>query len=299
MREPPFFADPSEAAVAADNIEHARVLVKVGDSITTDHISPAGSIKPDSPAGQYLIERGVGQAEFNSYGARRGNHEVMLRGTFANVRLRNELAPGSEGPWTDHLPEGITLLPNTAGSATADEAVRIARLARAGGLPDWIKLEVIPDPRWLLPDPIETLNAAEQLVEEGFTVLPYVLPDPVLQKRLEAVGCAAVMPLAAPIGSGRGLKLRHAIEIMVEQAEVPVVVDAGLGAPSHAAGSMELGADAVLVNTAIARADDPAAMAQAFRLAVEAGRTARLAGLIEEPETAEPSSPLGGLAARS
>ena len=199
---------------------------------------------------------------------------------------------------TDYLPEGVTLLPNTAGSATADEAVRIARLARAGGLPDWIKLEVIPDSRWLLPDPVETLKAAEQLVAEGFTVLPYVLPDPVLQKRLEGVGCAAVMPLAAPIGSGRGLKLRHSIEIMVEQAEVPVVVDAGLGAPSHAAEAMELGADAVLVNTAIARADDPAAMAQAFRLAVEAGRTARLAGLIEERETAEPSSLLGGLATR-
>ena len=129
---------------------------------------------------------------------------------------------------TDYLPETVTLLPNTAGSPTAEEAVRIARLARAGGLPDWIKLEVIPDPRWLLPDPVETLKAAEQLVEEGFTVLPYVLPDPVLQKKLEAAGCAAVMPLAAPIGSGRGLKLRHTIEIMIEQAEVPVVVDAGL-----------------------------------------------------------------------
>jgi thiazole synthase len=199
---------------------------------------------------------------------------------------------------TDYLPDGVTLLPNTAGSATAEEAVRIARLARAGGLPDWIKLEVIPDPRWLLPDPIETLKAAEQLVGEGFTVLPYVLPDPVLQRKLEAVGCAAVMPLAAPIGSGRGLKLRHTIEIMVEQAEVPVVVDAGLGAPSQAAESLEFGADAVLVNTAIARADDPAAMARAFRLAVEAGRTARLAGLIAERETAEPSSPLGGLTAR-
>jgi thiazole synthase len=199
---------------------------------------------------------------------------------------------------TDYLPDGVTLLPNTAGSATAEEAVRIARLARAGGLPDWIKLEVIPDPRWLLPDPVETLKAAEQLVGEGFTVLPYVLPDPVLQRKLEAVGCAAVMPLAAPIGSGHGLKLRHTIEIMVEQAEVPVVVDAGLGAPSQAAESLELGADAVLVNTAIAGADDPAAMARAFRLAVEAGRTARLAGLIAERETAEPSSPLGGLAAR-
>jgi thiazole synthase len=200
---------------------------------------------------------------------------------------------------TDYLPEDVTLLPNTAGSATAEEALRIARLARAGGLPDWIKLEVIPDPRWLLPDPVETLRAAEQLVAEGFTVLPYVLPDPVLQKRLESVGCAAVMPLAAPIGSGHGLKLRHAIEIMIEQAEVPVVVDAGLGAPSHASECMELGADAVLVNTAIARADDPASMARAFRLAVEAGRLAYAAGLIEERGTAEASSPLGGLAARS
>ena len=200
---------------------------------------------------------------------------------------------------TDYLPDDVTLLPNTAGSATPEEAVRIARLARAGGLPDWIKLEVIPDPRWLLPDPVGTLAAAEQLVEEGFTVLPYVFPDPVLQKKLEAVGCAAVMPLASPIGSGRGLKLRHAIEIMVEQAEVPVVVDAGLGAPSQAAESMELGADAVLVNTAIARADDPAAMAGAFRAAVEAGRLARHAGLIEERETAEASSPAGGLAART
>ncbi|HKP19337.1 MAG TPA: thiazole synthase [Gaiellaceae bacterium] len=200
---------------------------------------------------------------------------------------------------TDYLPADVMLLPNTAGCATADEAVRIARLARAGGLPDWVKLEVIPDPRYLLPDPVETLRAAEQLVEDGFTVLPYVLPDPVLQKKLEAAGCAAVMPLASPIGSGSGLKLRHAIEIMVEQAEVPVVVDAGLGAPSHAAESLELGADAVLVNTAIARAEDPAAMARAFRLGVEAGRAARLAGLIEERETAEASSPLGGLAARS
>ncbi|HEX2505609.1 MAG TPA: thiazole synthase, partial [Gaiellaceae bacterium] len=135
---------------------------------------------------------------------------------------------------TSFLPADVLLLPNTSGAETAEEAVRIARLARAGGLPDWIKLEVIPDPRYLLPDPVETLRAAAQLVEDGFTVLPYVLPDPVLQKKLEEVGCATVMPLAAPIGSGRGLKLRDSIRIMVEQAEVPLVVDAGLGAPSHA-----------------------------------------------------------------
>ena len=192
------------------------------------------------------------------------------------------------------LPEDILLLPNTSGCETAEEAVRMAKLARAGGLPDWIKLEVIPDPRYLLPDPVETLKAAEALVADGFTVLPYMLPDPVLAKRLEEAGCATLMPLAAPIGTGRGLKLRDSIRIMIEQAEVPVVVDAGLGAPSHAAEAMELGADAVLVNTAIARADDTAAMARAFRLAVEAGRAGRLAGIMDEQETAVPSSPVGG-----
>ena len=196
---------------------------------------------------------------------------------------------------TDWLPQGVMLLPNTAGCQTAEEAVRVARLARAGGLPDWIKLEVIPDPRYLLPDGEETLRAAGQLVDEGFTVLPYVQPDPVLQRKLEAAGCATVMPLAAPIGSGRGLKLRHAIEIMIEQAEVPVVVDAGLGAPSQAAESMEMGADGVLVNTAIGMAGDPAAMAHAFAQAVEAGRAAHLSGLIDESEEARPSSPITGL----
>jgi thiazole synthase len=201
-------------------------------------------------------------------------------------------APGED--ITAHLPEDVLLLPNTSGCETADEAVRTARLARAGGLPDWIKLEVIPDPRYLLPDPVETLRAAEMLVAEGFTVLPYVLPDPVLARRLEEVGCATVMPLAAPIGSGRGLKLKDSIRIMIEQAEVPIVVDAGLGSPSHAAEAMELGADAVLVNTAIARAEDPVEMAFAFKLAVEAGRRAHRAGVMDEALTARPSSPVGG-----
>jgi len=196
---------------------------------------------------------------------------------------------------TDFLPEDILLLPNTAGCETAEEAVRVARLARAGGLPDWVKLEVIPDARHLLPDPVETLRAAEILVADGFTVLPYMLPDPVLARRLAEVGCATVMPLAAPIGTGRGLKLRDSIRMVIEEAEVPVVVDAGLGSPSHAAEAMELGADAVLVNTAIARADDPVTMARAFRLAVEAGRSGRLAGLMDEQVTAQPSSPVGGL----
>ena len=196
---------------------------------------------------------------------------------------------------TGALPGDVLLLPNTSGAETAAEAVRLARLARAGGLPDWIKLEVIPDPRYLLPDPVETLRAAEELVAGGFTVLPYMHADPVLAQRLEAVGCPAVMPLAAPIGSGRGLKLRDAIRIIIEQAGVPVVVDAGLGAPSHAAESMEMGADAVLVNTAIARASDPVGMARAFRLGVESGREAFLAGVIAESEIAAASSPTTGV----
>jgi thiazole synthase len=208
---------------------------------------------------------------------------------------RIDLDAGDEENILDFLPEEVLLLPNTAGCETAEEAVRVARLARAGGLPDWIKLEVIPDAHHLLPDPVETLRAAEILVADGFTVLPYMLPDPVLARKLAAAGCATVMPLAAPIGTGRGLRLRDSIRIMIEEAEVPVVVDAGLGSPSHAAEAMELGADAVLVNTAIARADDPVAMARAFRLAVEAGRAGRLAGIMDEQATAQPSSPVGGL----
>jgi thiazole synthase len=195
---------------------------------------------------------------------------------------------------TAFLPDDVLLLPNTSGCETAEEAVRTARLARAGGLPDWIKLEVIPDPDYLLPDPVETLRAAEMLVDDGFIVLPYMLPDPVLARKLEEIGCATVMPLAAPIGSGRGLKLKDSIRIMIEQVEVPVVVDAGLGAPSHAAEAMELGADAVLVNTAVAMADDPVEMATAFALAVEAGRRAYRAGMLEETLAARPSSPVGG-----
>src|SRR5215210_7587455 len=198
---------------------------------------------------------------------------------------------------TSFLPKDVLLLPNTSGAENAAEAVRVARLARAGGLPDWIKLEVIPDARYLLPDPVETLKAATTLVEDGFTVLPYVLPDPVLAAKLEDVGCATVMPLASPIGSGRGLKLRDSIRILIEQATVPVVVDAGLGSPSQAADAMEMGADAVLVNTAIARAGDPVAMAHAFRLAVEAGREAFLAGVMGEGDAEASSSPVGVIAA--
>lgn len=188
----------------------------------------------------------------------------------------------------------LLILPNTSGAANADEAVRLARLARAAGLPNWVKLEVTPDPRTLLPDPIETLKAAEVLVKEGFIVLPYINADPILAKRLQEAGTATVMPLGSPIGTAKGLKTRDAIRIIIEQATVPVVVDAGLGAPSHAAEALELGADAVLVNTAIAVAEDPAGMAEAFKLGVEAGRKAYLAGMAPEREEAEASSPLRG-----
>lgn len=212
------------------------------------------------------------------------------------VALRR-MEPGSEEPdLAGYINrDRVLIVTNTSGAENAEEALRLARLARAGGLPDWIKLEVIPDPRYLMPDPVETLTAARQLVKEGFTVLPYVQADPVLCKRLEESGCSTVMPLAAPIGSARGMKMRETLRIIVEQATVPVVIDAGLGVPSHAAEAMELGADAVLVNTAIATAGDPKAMARAFRLGVEAGRKAYLAGNSPELELAQASSPLEGV----
>ena len=186
------------------------------------------------------------------------------------------------------------LLPNTSGARNADEAVRLARLARAAGIEPWVKLELTPEPRYLLPDPIETLKATETLVKEGYTVLPYIQADPILAKKLEEAGAATVMPLGAPIGSNRGLRTYDMIRIIIEQATVPVVVDAGLGAPSHAAAAMEMGADAVLVNTALADAREHAAMARAFAQATEAGRAAYLAGLGPERSTAEASSPLTG-----
>jgi thiazole synthase len=190
--------------------------------------------------------------------------------------------------------ERLLLLPNTSGARDAEEAVRLARLARGAGLEPWVKLEVTPDPRTLLPDPVETLRATETLVAEGFTVLPYMPADPILARRLEDAGAATLMPLGSLIGSGLGIRTRDAIEIIIDQAHVPVVVDAGLGLPSHAAEAMEIGADAVLVNTALAIADDPAAMARAFRLAVEAGRAARLAGPGGQSREARASSPLTG-----
>ena len=191
-------------------------------------------------------------------------------------------------------PKRHLLLPNTSGARTADEALRLARLARAMGCEPWVKLELTPEPRYLLPDPVETLRAAEMLVKDGFVVLPYIQADPILAKRLEDLGTATVMPLGAPIGSNRGLRTRDMLRIIIEQASVPVVVDAGLGAPSHAAEAMELGADAVLVNTALADATDHRAMGEAFALGTQAGRLAYLAGLGPERNTAEASSPLTG-----
>lgn len=212
------------------------------------------------------------------------------------VALRRADLSGGHDPFADILdylePDRYLILPNTSGAMNASEAVRLARLAASAGLPKWVKLEIHPDPHYLLPDPIETFEAARRLVDEGFTVLPYINADPVLAKRLEDAGCAAVMPLGAPIGSNQGLETRAMIEIIISQSTVPVVVDAGLGAPSHAAAAIELGADAVLVNTAIATAGDPVRMAIAFRDAVRAAREGFEAGLPERSEFAEATSPL-------
>jgi thiazole synthase len=214
------------------------------------------------------------------------------------VALRRADLTGKHDPYANILefidPEKYLILPNTSGAINAEEAVRLARLAAAAGLPKWVKLEIHPDPTYLLPDPIETLKAAEILVKEGFTVLPYINADPVLAKRLQEVGTATVMPLGAPIGSNRGIATRDQIRIIIDQAIVPVVVDAGIGAPSHAAEAMEMGADAVLVNTAIAIASDPSRMAAAFQQAVQAGREAFELGLPEALDHASATSPLTG-----
>jgi thiazole synthase len=246
----------------------------------------------DRPFRSRLI---VGTGKFGSHEAMRDALEAS-GAEMVTVALRRVDLDATGGP--DILefidPDRYLVLPNTSGAQDAEEAVRIATLARAAGLPTWVKLEVTPEPRYLLPDPVETLRAAEALVAEGFTVLPYIGADPVLAKRLEEAGCATVMPLGSWIGSNKGLRTRDAVGIIVEQASVPVVVDAGLGAPSHAAEAMEMGCDAVLVNTAIAVAGDPPAMARAFAKAVEAGREARLAKLAPERADAEASSPLTG-----
>ncbi|MHB1351381.1 MAG: thiazole synthase [Desulfobulbaceae bacterium] len=191
--------------------------------------------------------------------------------------------------------ERMHFLPNTSGARNAEEAIRLARLARAASGTPWLKLEVTPDPRTLLPDPVDTLKATEILVKEGFIVLPYMNADPILALRLQDAGAAAVMPLGSPIGTNQGIKTAMQVEIIIEQARVPVVIDAGIGAPSHAAQAMEMGADAVLVNTAIAVAGDPVRMARAFKTAVEAGREAFEAGLGSVSTIASASSPTTGL----
>lgn len=269
-----------------------------GDPQNLNRVMPAeGGVMQDTLviAGQKFSSRLIlGTGKFPSGASMR--EAIVASGTdMVTVALRRVDLDATGGPdILEFVPAPIQLLPNTSGAADADEAVRIARLARAMGLPTWIKLEVTPDPRYLLPDPVETLRAAEILVADGFTVLPYMPADPMLAKRLEEAGCATVMPLGSWIGSSQGLRTKDAIGVIVEQAGVPVVVDAGLGAPSHAAEAMEMGVDAVLVNTAIAVARDPAQMATAFAESTSAGRRAWLAGLSPKLSGAEASSPLTG-----
>ncbi len=235
----------------------------------------------------------IGSGKYSSY-------EIMEQALKASgadiitvaIRRVDMKAPGHENILEHIDTSKYWILPNTAGCATVDEALRVARLSRAMGINNWIKLEVIPDPKYLMPDPIATLEAAKILIDEGFVVLPYINPDPVLAKRLEEIGCATVMPLASPIGTGQGVKTLENIKIIIEQAQVPVVVDAGLGVPSEASLVMEQGADFCLVNTAIAQAQDPVKMAEAFKLGVQAGRTAYEAGRIPVKAFASASSPL-------
>jgi len=239
----------------------------------------------------------VGTGKFSSGEVMR--EALRSSGTgLATVALKRASLDAHKDAFADILdfvePDRYLVLPNTSGARDADEAVRIARLSEKAGLPKWLKLEIHPDINYLLPDPIETLRAAEILVKEGWTVLPYINADPVLAMRLQDVGCATVMPLGSPIGTSRGLENEAQIRIIIAQARVPVVVDAGIGAPSHAARAMEMGADAVLVNTAIAVARDPVRMAEAFAMAVECGRAAFEAGLspVNSELKANPTSPL-------
>jgi len=261
------------------------------------HSFPVSAVsKPLTIAGREFNSRlMVGTGKFSAPTAMRD--ALAASGTqIVTVALRRADLSGKKDPFANILefidPEKYLVLPNTSGAMNAEEAVRLARLAVAAGLHKWVKLEIHPDPRYLLPDPIETLKAAEILVKEEFVVLPYINADPVLAKRLQEAGTATVMPLGSPIGSNRGVQTRDQVRIIIEQATVPVVVDAGIGAPSHAAEAMELGADAVLVNTAIAIASDPNRMAVAFKQAVEAGRAAYELGLADQQLEASATSPL-------
>lgn len=262
----------------------------------TDSYKPALATLPLRIAGRDFSSRLlVGTGKFASNELMRD--AINASGTgLVTVALKRASLGETADPFADILNyidgEKTLILPNTAGAMNAEEAVRLARLSAAAGLPQWVKLEIHPDPNYLLPDPIETLKAAEILVKEGWTVLPYINADPVLAARLQDVGCATVMPLGSPIGSNQGIQTRAQIEIIIEQARVPVVVDAGIGSPAHAAEALEMGADAVLVNTAIAVAADPVRMAKAFAAATEAGRAAYEIGLPNRSTTAAATSPL-------
>nr|BBH92340.1 thiazole synthase [Thermogemmatispora argillosa] len=238
----------------------------------------------------------LGTGKYRSFEEMRESLEASGTEVVTVALRRLDLSRPGQPTLLDYLDtERYTILPNTAGCKTAEEAIQIAHLAAAMGLPRWVKLEVIPDPDYLLPDPVATLEATRQLVREGFEVLPYINADPVLARRLQDAGAVTVMPLGSPIGSGQGLLNLPQIQIIIEQARVPVIVDAGIGAPSDAAFAMELGAAACLINTAVAQAGNPVLMARAMKLAIEAGRAAFLAGRIPRRPQAVPSSPLTGL----
>jgi len=248
-------------------------LIIAGKTVRSRLITGSGKYRDDS-----LIPRVLEAAECD----------------IITVALRRIDFEKKEASILRHIPKGKVLLPNTSGARNADEAVRIARLSRAMGCGDWIKIEVIADHKYLLPDNMETVRATEILVKEGFIVMPYMSPDLPTARRLEAAGAASVMPLGSPIGSAKGLQTLDLIKMLIEEIDLPIIVDAGIGAPSHAAQAMEAGADAVLLNTAIASSDDPVRMAEAFKLAVRAGRLAYLSGLVPSSETARASSPLTG-----
>lgn len=235
----------------------------------------------------------IGTGKFSSYPLMQKTLEVA-RPDIVTVALRRVDAGSKTDNILEYIPKGCILMANTSGARNADEAVRIARLAKAAGQGRWIKIEVVQDNKYLLPDNLETLKAIEILVKEGFIVLPYMSPDLSMAKRMVDAGAAAVMPLGSPIGSNRGVKTRELVEILVREIKIPVIVDAGLGSPSDACECMEMGCAAVLVNTAIAIAQDPVMMAGAFRDAVSAGRHAYLAGLASAGSEASASSPLTG-----
>jgi thiazole synthase len=239
----------------------------------------------------------IGTGKYRTFEEMRASLEASGSEIITVALRRLDLSNPQKPGLLDYIDTGrYTILPNTAGCKTAEEALQTARLAAAMGLPRWVKLEVIPDPKYLLPDPIATLEATRMLVEEGFDVLPYINADPILAQRLQDAGAVTVMPLGSPIGSGQGLLNLPQIQIIIEQARVPVVVDAGIGAPSDAALAMELGASACLVNTAIAQAQNPVQMAHAIKLGMEAGHAAFLAGRIPRQSYASASSPTIGIA---